>query len=251
MLLVSCLTIGPLLIKQEVMMYAGSDSPTRDYSLIPTAVREVYHLIEDDLTWIHGRWMMYRQLYGTNEARIQLLNESAPTFLGDLQVLWFEYVVLEICKITDPPSSRVQGSSVQNLVITQLRHRLVRSQHLDLAERLEELEREVVDSCGPLREVRNRRIAHSDLNTVLGLSETPIPGISRQSVEDALRSIREYVNAFRVYFLYSPMRFEDLAMIDDATSLIHNLKRASAYSDLESEDHAYGIRILQGRWREA
>lgn len=40
----------------------------RDYSAIPTAVRDIFEALESELVWMHGRWNIYRQLFGTSSA---------------------------------------------------------------------------------------------------------------------------------------------------------------------------------------
>ena len=43
-------------------------------------VLEVYDALKKNLTLLHGRWKIYRQLYGTSSERVDLLNHSASTF---------------------------------------------------------------------------------------------------------------------------------------------------------------------------
>jgi hypothetical protein len=40
-------------------------------------------------------------------------------------------------------------------------------------------------------------------------------------------------------------------MRDDANALIHNLKRAAAYRDLEEDDYQYRNCLLEGPYRDA
>lgn len=61
-----------------------NEANQRDYSAIPARLRDVYGALENELVWIHGRWIMYRQLFGTNELRIELLNDVAPSFFREL-----------------------------------------------------------------------------------------------------------------------------------------------------------------------
>lgn len=224
---------------------ADEDKST-DYSKFPSALREIYESLETELVWIHGRWNMYRQLFGTNERRVELLNESAPAFFYQLGFLWLDYTVLEICKITDRPHT----NGNQNLVISQLHRRLVRSHHPDLADRLDDLGTVVTNTCVPLRERRNKRVAHSDLQIAVN-SNTAIRLVSRQAVEDALEAVRNYVNTFRRYFTGSEMYFQGFELRGDAAYLLHNLKRASEYRRLEDSDHEFRRHIREGQWHDA
>ncbi len=221
------------------------DSPPK-YSEIPSPLSEIFEALENELVWIHGRWKMFRQLFGTNELRVQLLNDIAPTFFNQLQYLWCDYVVLEICKLTDPTTSNRN----ENLVISQLRKHLDEQRCPDLASALDQQWVCVDRVCGPLRLRRNKTVAHSDFATLLG-SNIPIPGISRQQIEDALHAVRKYVNTFRQHYLGGEMYFQGFELIDDGTTLIYSLKCAAAFRELEDQDWTYRNRVTEGKWRNA
>ena len=196
--------------------------PQLDYSRIPDSIREIYETIENELTWLHGRWIMYRQLFGGDSETLALLNQSAPTFFGMLQFLWLDYVVLEICSLTDRPSTFGR----ENLVLKQLYEKLDRRKHPDLGRELIERDREVEKTCGRLRTIRNRRIAHRDQHAALGAYQTPVLGVSRKDVDDALEAMRAYVNTFRLAFMDSEMAFDQFELKDDAMTLVGKLQFA-------------------------
>ncbi|MCA8987728.1 MAG: hypothetical protein KDA78_08825 [Planctomycetaceae bacterium] len=195
-----------------------------DYSQLPDQLKEVYEAIEDELIWLHGRWRLYRQLYGADQETLDLLNNSAPTFFGMLQFLWLDYVVLEICSLTDPPRSYGRD----NLVLRQLYEMLDPQRDADLRRELRECGRSIDEACGKLRMIRNRRIAHKDQRTALGAYQSPILGVSRQDVEDALAAMRAYANNFRMHFLGSEMSYEEFILPDDARSLLNILQQVQS-----------------------
>ena len=57
---------------------------------IPPAIAPVYDKLRSEVTWLHGRWICYRQLYAESPKRIELLKESAGTFFYILQDLLFD-----------------------------------------------------------------------------------------------------------------------------------------------------------------
>jgi len=71
-------------------------------SRFPAAVQELWAELSTEVTWIHGRWIIYRQLFGTNKERVDLLNESAGTASWILQDLLLNDVQLSISKLSDP-----------------------------------------------------------------------------------------------------------------------------------------------------
>jgi hypothetical protein len=215
----------------------------RDYSAIPARLRDVYGALENELVWIHGRWIMYVQLFGTNELRIELLNDIAPSFFSELQLLWMDYIVLEICRITE--------IKPKNLVLRQFCKLLDKNQYPSLALKLDGILKDVRRTTEPLRDLRNRNIAHLNRSTVLGTHQSPLPGISRQNIEDALSAIREFMNAIELEFSGSELGFEGFIMQDDANTLIFNLRRAVEYRALEKENHEYRSRLRGGRFHDA
>lgn len=214
-----------------------------EYSAVPAELRDIFAALEDEIVWIHGRWAMYRQLFGTNEGRVRLLNETAPTFFAELQFLWLDYIVLEICRITDPHQTIAGRKKYDNLVLEQLLVKIDKSEHSSLAAKLEASNSIVRERCRLLRDRRNRKVAHLGLAAALGVGAMPVPGVSRQIIEDALAGIRGFMNTFREAFLGSRMAYEEFVMLDDATRLISNLKRAAVYRLLEESDHSYRIHL--------
>jgi len=55
-----------------------------------------------DIAW-HARHMfcLYCKLYEESEDRIELLKKTANEFFADLQKMWHEHILLDICKLTD------------------------------------------------------------------------------------------------------------------------------------------------------
>jgi len=47
---------------------------------IPALVEEVYEFLKKEVTWLHGRWIIFEQLYNKSPKRIELLSEAASTF---------------------------------------------------------------------------------------------------------------------------------------------------------------------------
>jgi hypothetical protein len=67
--------------------------------------------------WLHGRWSMYEQLFGTSEARIDVLNKVAPTFFSTLQSVLLDEVQLTLSRLSDPErSGRRQNVTLETLM---------------------------------------------------------------------------------------------------------------------------------------
>lgn len=125
---------------------------------IPESVREIFRWLRSEVVWIHGHWIIYRQLYGKSSERVDLLNESAGTFFSLLQNILLHDTVLGIARLTD----RSEISGRENLVLSQLVEKLDSTRYADRTKRLTERLVSIEGICEPLRKMRNRKVAHSE-----------------------------------------------------------------------------------------
>jgi hypothetical protein len=212
---------------------------------IPESLREIFRELRSAVVWLHGHWIIYRQLYAKSSERVELLNESAGTFFSLLQNILLHDTVLAIARLTD--RSEIRGR--ENLVLGQLVEKLDSSSYPDLMEKLTASLGAVDSKCKVFRKKRNRQVAHSDLMAALKVESEPLPGISREMVEDALKAIRDYMNEFEVYFCKSTMIYEHFIMDSDGEALIWQLKRAVDYRDGVADGSIPRDRMLRSRYR--
>jgi AbiU2 len=66
----------------------------------------VYDALWQEVAWIHSKWAEYVTLFGASPARIELMNQSAPSFFRTVQDSLWEGVLLHIARLTDPPKSK-------------------------------------------------------------------------------------------------------------------------------------------------
>jgi hypothetical protein len=71
----------------------------------PLQIHTLWTTLDREITWLHGRWIIYRQLFGTNKERVELLNKSAGTFFNVLQDVLLHDVQLSLSKLGDPAGS--------------------------------------------------------------------------------------------------------------------------------------------------
>lgn len=141
---------------------------------------------------------LLKQVYSTRKS-LDLLNRTASTFFDRCRHALAHDIVLTICQITDP--AKLHGKS--NLTLKQMLLRMKEAGECDrdLVARLEEQLHKVDKAVESFREVRNKRLAHLDLEVNLGLDvlstvppgQTPAPDVTGQNVEDALYQIRLFM----------------------------------------------------------
>ncbi|MGJ0490378.1 hypothetical protein [Methylobacter sp.] len=200
-------------------------------SRFPKAVRELWASLSADVVWLHGRWIIYRQLFGTNKERVELLNESAGTVTWILQNLLLHDVQLSLSKIGDPAG----GGGRQNLTLRRLQLALKDAGEHEVADKMEPLLAAFESSCEKVRHRRNKWIAHNDLLTKLSARATPLAGPSRDEIEGALVALREVMNCVELHYTESQTAYEHFVMNEDGEHLVAALARAKRYRELVAE----------------
>lgn len=197
----------------------------------PEPIRELWASLSADVVWLHGRWIIYRQLFGTNEARVELLNESAGTVTWMLQQLLLDDVQISLSKLGDPAGSGTRT----NLTLRRLHTTLNDAGEHVVATKMGPLLDAFDTSCEKVRHRRNRWIAHSDLATKLGSRAIPLTGPSREEIEAALSALREVMNGVELHYTDSQTAYEHLVMNQDGEHLISALARGKRYQELVKE----------------
>jgi hypothetical protein len=201
-------------------------------SKIPNNIKEIFDSLENEVIWLHGKWNIYHQLFGTNEDRIALLNRSASTFFRLVQDIVFNDVILSISRLTDPKgSSNKENRSFEKLIAL-----LDTKDHARLIQILKEKQAILKEQCEPLRIRRNKKISHSDLNVVLSIQPEILPEISRNSIGGALKTIRDFMNEVNLYFGGNYTVYENVWLDNDGETVISILEQYWVQKDKEMQE---------------
>src|SRR6267154_332778 len=125
---------------------------------LPPSIHELWAPIQSEVVWLHGRWIIYRQLYGTSAERVDVLNRSAGTFFNVLQIVLLHDVQLSLSKLGDPAQSRAQ----RNMTLKALAAQLQTDGESAVVLKLMPLLAAFDVSCSKIRRRRNKSIAHFD-----------------------------------------------------------------------------------------
>lgn len=223
--------------KKDMDRYQSADEvEKRHLEAFGQPLGQLYHALENDVIWVHAKWLEYRKLYGKSEERLDLLNETAGFFFGVVQRVLWDDVLVHIARLTDPPK---QGR-FENLTLLRLTDAF---KDTEIGVEVQKLVGLTQSRAEFARAWRNRRIAHSDLQLALNLTVEPLPGISRQNVGNALASIRDVMNLLHRHYLGGTVGFEYFIAKDDADTLVYYLSRAAWAEKQERE------RFRRGEWR--
>ena len=187
----------------------------------PSELGAAFVSLWDDVAGLFSRWLMLLQLYGTHE-RIQLLNSAAPSFFHAVQQSLGDSVILSIARLTDPAQTRTD----ENLTLERLLLLTPSDQHPQLSADLQLRLNVLTNHCKPIRVLRNRKLAHTDLPTRLNPDAEPVPEVQRKVIQDAIGQIADYMNRIDLYFRGSRTRFEEIIHTGDGDTVALLLETA-------------------------
>ena len=197
----------------------------------PLAIADLWSGLKSEVTWLHGRWIIYQQLYGRSSERIDLLNRSASTFFYIVQLSLLHDVQLSLSKLGDPPGSGDRKNMTLDALVEQLKD----AGEKEVVVKIRSLVDAYHASCKKVRHRRNKWIAHFDLDTLLASKVTPLGGPSRAEIEAALDALREVMNCVELHYAEPRTLYEHFIMTHDGDQLIFALMRGMRYNELVRE----------------
>jgi hypothetical protein len=177
----------------------------------------LYDSLYNEVIWIKHKWIEYRELYGTNETRIELMNYSAPWLFFIIQKVLFEDILLGLSKITDPPGTGKDETTTLR-VIPQFIH------DANLKNNVQRCLTTIISHTDFCRDWRNRVIAHKDRKLTLDdPNSKPLQTANRLKVQDAITSIENLINVIEQHYFNSQTAFHFLDSDRGALSLLELL----------------------------
>jgi hypothetical protein len=199
---------------------------------MPHTFQELLEEIDQEAYMIHATWKIFRQLFGTNKDRVELLNHSIPSVAGVLQQTLAEWVIVSICRLCDPA---MQGKN-ENLTLPRLVGALDPVSDVALKPLLDTQLAEIETKVAPLRAHRHKRLAHKDLHAAIPRTDADIlPGVSRKAIEDALQSIRTALNTINQAYLDTEVAYAAPILAGDGDVLLLYLQMAERLFELQKE----------------
>lgn len=186
---------------------------------LPENIREIFAEIVQDVVWLNAKWDFFLELFSSQE-NTALLHDMA---LGSFNIIFDSIrndVLIGICRLSDPEKT----SRNVNLSLETLGNRCL---HLD---NIEALVKQFKEDCSPVQKMRNKKIAHTDLNTIIHPTDYPLPGISKIQIETILQEASEILNRIYSTYVDGELSFK-LRQVGDGKSLIHWLKTAKDFEE--------------------
>lgn len=221
------------------------------WSSIPDPVREPFQALWSEVVRLHWRWELFKQLFVSGPRRVELLNEVAAQFFGELQFVWIDNVVLGLARLLD--LARSGKRQVENLSLSLLVERVsalgVHSIEPELEKHLQLLQ----DRGGPFVKHRHKRIAHTDLEHRLAVEGSSLPNLTPNLIGETLEAIVELMNKVEGHLARSQTAYP-LVTSDsgsDAGTLVFALRKAVDWDDLVEEGVIGEERLFAHRFLDA
>ena len=195
-------------------MAKDDDKQFGDVPELPEEVRLVFEDLCKDLASLHGKWRFYLDLFSDADT-VDVLSDVARASFQMVDESLGNDIVMAICRLSDPS----QLGSHANLSIGVLAKKFS-----ELPE-VKQLWDDFEGLCGPVRQYRNKRIGHNDLNTVLQPHDNLLPNIPRATIDSILSAAAKLLNYVYHHYTNSGLIFEPLC-IGGGKDLVLWLKRA-------------------------
>lgn len=201
---------------------------------MPDDLINIFDEISNEFSELYLHWQIYKQLFGHNRERIDLLNKTAGLFFTVVHNSLFYDVQLRIAKLIDPAvSGRNKNKKDENLSLQLLIKKIELSEDVKFANSLNKSFDELKSRCENIILNRKKLIAHNDLETAISKTELH-SGISRSLISDVLNKISIFLNEINGYYLDTEVNYENI-ISDDAETLVEIIKLGHKY--IETRDN--------------
>jgi AbiU2 len=173
--------------------------------------------------YLHGK-ILFEASTDEDKAR---KSRAAPTLFGDINRVFVEYIILQVCKITDPAQDFRKND---NHTIAFL------LQHYDFSadpatmQRLAQLAARLQDFRQKLLPARNKRISHSDRDAIM--AREALGGAPPSEWDEFWLNLQEVVCIIYEKVLGTPFYINGVAMLSDAHGLLKALKHGACFDEL-------------------
>ncbi len=197
----------------------------------------IYYRLNSAWTYTYVKTKEFRILF-SNRENLNLINAVAGRFIGSIQNVLFDDILLQLTRITD----KAEMGSNKNLTIRMF------PRFFDDREKKKiicDLVKEAVEATKFARDWRNKRIAHIDLKFHTDAESNPLQPASLEKVQNALETIHRVLNA--VLFIktgstlanaVAPYRPKAYELITNIELMKEYLLRAESSGEVRRNSHA-------------
>jgi hypothetical protein len=213
----------------------------------PPEVVEVYEFLKKHLVIVHVRWTIFRQLFGTDPQRINLLNRFGSVAFGVIQLVMGEEVILALCRMSDSAQTGKGKNAWENCTFERLFNLVTAGATAAAKLETKKALNSYLMAINEVRkdylvEARKRVLAHLDLDTALGRA-TDRPDIqypSRSHIETFLKAARNLMNTVQKCYEDAETHYGEFNLPPgkDGDALIQHLTDLAHRHNAEGDPHS-------------
>jgi hypothetical protein len=214
----------------------------------PESLGEAFQKVQDEVSLMHTKWEIYRELFLRSDKRRKLLTESAYAFFFLIRVVLLDDVRVSLSRLTEPARDKKNHA---NLSFARLRELAEENGDSDFAEELKKQLAELGKKCRVIKTHRNKRLAHNDLTTAMqgGANLEPI---SVEDIESVLELTRKYMTTIGDHYDHPRTLYDSgIDLTSGAEKLVGLLKLGLHFKELLYDGKIPLDECFKGKWSDA
>lgn len=216
---------------------SAEETKSRMVEMMGHEFGSLFFVLYNETSWLTFQWLEFKELYGTKETRIELMNNVAPFFFYTVQkVMWYQ-LLLGITRITDPMESFGKSNATFKAI----------PQYVEDDKFKFEIKNDIQEICELskfCRDWRNRVISHLDYALAIQDNNViPLETSSREKYRIVLEKTHMLINKIHKKYLQSYVGFDRITSYRGATSLLLRIEAGLWYDELAHKSK------LEGTWK--
>lgn len=194
---------------------------------LPENIKPLYISLAKYLVYLNLKWSFYSELFGTENNSILLAYTAKRFFITIEQVLRYD-MTLAICHLSEPSeyTNKESGKTVTSLSLETLINKCA------LTKDLQDLQKEFKKKSEPFSKLRNKLVAHRDLDVVLNPEANILPRINKEKVDGVIHlAERILLTISAQYGNTEEILFSVPKVVGGASDLIYWLGEGREYYD--------------------
>ena len=198
---------------------------------IPPQIEEIWNHINHETIMVHAYWITFMDLYGGPKEQREILDESAGFLFSVIQDALATDIQLTLSRLSDPATTFKNSNATVHHLLNEVEKLNISA----LTDQLKALYRRFYQACDPVRELRNKVIAHSDRQIALRKTTAP-PAATVGQIKAALKALADFMNAIEICFNDSETAYDLFSSSGTgADALFVVLKMGLRYDVLQKE----------------
>lgn len=189
-----------------------------------------FHHCGQELYWTSTVWDMHETLFQNSEA-VKLMNDANGGVSFAIQKVFFEYVLLGVCRLTDPARQK-RSMNLTVRAFPDLVDEKLKPEIHDLVSKAQK-------ATKTARDWRDRKLSHTDYKLKIAVTK-PLAGISRIETSQAIARIHAVLNRIANWYCDTTLGLPELGDDDANGFLLHLLdgqqKKMQDRNAIESGD---------------